>query len=93
MIDFVYSAYANCLLIYTNFWNKLCLFLADLIDCGNPPIISAGSLIYTNTTFGSRANVQCNEGYIVNGNNLYTCEASRNWEGSGTCGKFCPYDH
>ena len=37
--------------------------------------------------------MQCNEGYSVNGSSFYTCEANTTWVGSGTCGKFCAYDH
>ena len=64
------------------------LFLADILDCGLPPNISNGSFQYTNTTFGSDANLQCNQGFAVNGSSTYTCENSETWLGSGSCGMF-----
>ena len=65
------------------------IFFPD-IDCGKP-VISDGCFLYTTTTFGSRANVQCNEGYIIDGNSLYTCKIGSIWVGFGTCSKFYCY--
>lgn len=67
----------------------MCLLSADVVDCGKTPIISNGSFVYTNTTFGSRANIQCHEGYSINENTSYICVTTGLWSGSAKCGKIC----
>ena len=66
------------------------LFLVDLIDCSNPPMISDGYFKYIHSTFGSVANLQCSEGHSITGHLSYTCGANGSWVGfgNGRCGKF-----
>ena len=64
------------------------LLHADIVDCGNPPMISNGSFLYVNTTFASMASLQCKEGYSITGSVSYICEQSGIWGGAERCGKF-----
>lgn len=63
----------------------ICFFI-DVVDCGDLPSISDGNLQYRTTSFDSRATLQCNEGYEINGNARYTCTESGGWQGTGVCG-------
>ncbi|CAH1773668.1 unnamed protein product [Owenia fusiformis] len=49
------------------------------VICGPPPVILFASTIVEKTTFGSRANYRCNEGYTIRGSLSVECKANRQW--------------
>ena len=57
------------------------------VDCG--PLIAPtnGTVILTNTTFGSTVTYSCDTGYTLNGGSTRTCQSGRTWSGAApTCG-------
>jgi CUB/sushi domain-containing protein len=55
----------------------------DVIDCGAPPTIPNGHVDFQTTTFASRANYTCNEGYTISGSSLARfCTDEEKWSGT-----------
>ena len=52
------------------------------IDCGTIEAPENGAVSVISTTYNSRANYSCNEGYILIGNESVTCLASGMWSNS-----------
>ena len=58
------------------------LFVA--IDCGTIEAPENGTVSVSSTTYNSRANYSCNEGYILIGDESVTCLASGMWSNGTT---------
>ena len=59
-----------------------------VVDCGNPPPITNGMVIFTNTTFGSTATYSCDIYYTLTGDMTWVCEADGLYSGSEpTCNR------
>ena len=58
---------------------RCCFF----IDCGTNITLSDGSVTFGKTTFGSKAKIKCNKGFVANKGSV-KCLASGHWE-TPTC--------
>ena len=52
------------------------------ISCGNLSNPVNGEVRVDGSTFGSQANYNCSEGYLLNGNSTRMCLADGQWSGS-----------
>lgn len=56
------------------------------VDCGDLPQIAFGRVTFTTTTFRSQASYTCQEGYVLMGNFIRTCQNDGTWSGEDpTC--------
>ena len=60
----------------------LFFFLFAAVDCGPPGQILNGSVIYTNTTFMSIVQYQCDDGHFLLGSRNRTCSDNAKWQPS-----------
>ncbi|XP_053398307.1 CUB and sushi domain-containing protein 1-like [Mercenaria mercenaria] len=60
-----------------------------IIDCGDPAPTNGQSDTPEGTTLGSVAGVSCNDGYILSGDAILTCEAGPIWSDDSTCIRDC----
>lgn len=49
------------------------------VDCGPLSHPNHGNISYFSSTYGSQAQYDCNNGYIINGTSVRTCNADGNW--------------
>ena len=52
------------------------------VPCGNLSSPVNGLVTVNGSTFGSQANYNCSEGYVLNGNSSRLCQADGQWSGS-----------
>ena len=55
-----------------------------VVDCGPLAAPMNGSIIISETTFGSISTFMCNEGFNQSGSSIRQCEANGNWSGIDT---------
>ena len=51
------------------------------ISCGDAGTVANGNVIITDNTVGSRATIECNDGFQLNGNSERICGANGHWSG------------
>lgn len=62
------------------------------VNCGELQDPDFGSVAFTTTTFRSNATYTCDDGYLLNGTALRTCQADRNWsEEEPSCQREWPH--
>ena len=64
--------------------NKLLFFSLSVVDCGLLPAPINGSIMISETTFGSVSAFMCNKGFNQSGSSIRQCEANGNWSGIDT---------
>ena len=58
------------------------LFMPSVVDCGGLSSPQNGQVILTNTTFGSTATYQCDEGFNLIGDMQRICQSNGVWSGN-----------
>lgn len=53
-------------------------------DCGPLTAPLNGSIAGRETTFPNKVTLSCDEGFLLNGSNVWRCEADGNWSGIET---------
>lgn len=53
-------------------------------DCSDPAPVD-GSVNTTMTTYGTVAEVVCNNGHLISGSSIITCQADETWSDSPVC--------
>lgn len=57
-----------------------------VVDCGQPPALDNGGISVAQTAFNSTALYSCNNGYLLNGPIMRTCQDNGAWSGvNPTC--------
>ena len=56
-------------------------YFAVGIDCGNAGSVANGRVIVTDTIVGSRVRVECNNGFLLNGEPERVCQDNGRWSG------------
>lgn len=51
------------------------------IRCGNPGSVANGNVIYSDDTVGSIVRVECNDGFLLNGDPERVCLSDGRWSG------------
>ena len=51
------------------------------IGCGDPGTVANGKIIITSNIVGSKATIECNDGFLLNGNPERVCQANGRWSG------------
>ena len=49
------------------------------IDCGDPPSVSDGNVVFVSTGMDSRATYTCDRGYRLQGSSVRTCQDNEQW--------------
>ena len=68
----------NCTVLYS-FLPFTATFTCVVIDCGSLEAPRNGSVTFFSTTYSSVANISCDDGYILIGENTSTCTQSGVW--------------
>lgn len=61
------------------------MLLNMLSDCGDPVPINGQSDTPEGSTIGAVASVRCNDGFVLFGDDLLTCESGPVWSDYPTC--------
>lgn len=51
------------------------------ISCGDAGTVTNGNVIVTDNTVDSRATIECNDGFQLNGNSERVCKPNGHWSG------------
>ena len=51
------------------------------IDCGNPGFVANGIIIFTDSSVGAKARIECDRGFWLVGISERICQANGRWSG------------